>query len=985
MASRFFRRMLALCCAAVMMPSALATVDDGVHPTYDEAYYATTDYYGNLTAGSVVKSYTLHGAESLTDRGTYDEVINLTDGSAPLARDGRLVFRFDKNAPEHFYFEGKTAVPFQNLPWTLQVHYTLNGVPTRAEDLAGKTGVVEILIDAVPNDAASEYARNNYVLAVTSIFNQDDILSLEAPGSQRQLIGNLRTVLFLAFPGEEQHFSMRVGTDAFSFSGVTFLMVPATLSQLEEVAKLSEKKEDLEESYHKLSDSLDTVLDTFHEMQGSLSATADGLDALDQARSTISAGKGTVYSGVDAVRGDLDALSAALDPVARQVREASAFVTQAKTSANTLVDTTQKLGPNLEELEGILSSLESGVETMEGHLEAVETGLDNTSLSLEAVEGGLRDTSESLRDLETCLRATEEGLVDVEDGLWDTRVNLEDVENGLRGTENGLDDLESGLNDLEDALAKLEDGADDVKNLLNLASDMQGSLNRLANALGSARVNTSNSSTSRLNSDTLDNVVAVGNLYRLTANGESPNERAFYQAMLTQQGRSEEEAAQISGLFAMGEDAVTANDPDGSLAQAYQTLNRLYNIPNFRAFAAAILIQRGDTEAEAAETAAQMEQLWTIYQSNGESRAALELLLSSLESLSGSVGSITSSADSTLRNVSGPAAAVALDLADLCDELGNLVYLVKDAQKASGALREMSGTLRGTTGDLKDTLSALRGSSGALRDTLSALETTSGALRDTLNSLEGTSGVLGDTLDAVTETSAGLRETLGALTETSASVRGVSATARDASGSLRKASGTARQLLQDVDALRDTLNGYEPQFQEALGTLERLSVTAASAVRDANRLTTSAEDLMKRAGTQLDAGTRETLSGLTSALRQAADGLDTTTDLQEAKDAVTDLIEDTWDEYTGDTNNLLLMDAQAEAQSLTSDQNPAPQSVQILIRTQEIEAEEAEDETASAQTESASTFLGRVGQMFQDFWNAITGLFRGRAKGGARA
>ena len=142
---------------------------------------------------------------------------------------------------------------------------------------------------------------------------------------------------------------------------------------------------------------------------------------------------------------------------------------------------------------------------------------------------------------------------------------------------------------------------------------------------------------------------------------------------------------------------------------------------------------------------------------------------------------------------------------------------------------------------------------------------------------------------------------------------------------------------------------------------------------------------MKRAGTQLDAGTRETLSGLTSALRQAADGLDTTTDLQEAKDAVTDLIEDTWDEYTGDTNNLLLMDAQAEAQSLTSDQNPAPQSVQILIRTQEIEAEEAEDETTSAQTESASTFLGRVGQMFQDFWNAITGLFRGRAKGGARA
>lgn len=34
-----------------------AAIGDGVTATYDEAYYAMTDYYGNLTDGSVVKSY----------------------------------------------------------------------------------------------------------------------------------------------------------------------------------------------------------------------------------------------------------------------------------------------------------------------------------------------------------------------------------------------------------------------------------------------------------------------------------------------------------------------------------------------------------------------------------------------------------------------------------------------------------------------------------------------------------------------------------------------------------------------------------------------------------------------------------------------------------------------------------------------------------------------------------------------------------------
>ena len=116
-----------------------AAIGDGVTATYDEAYYAMTDYYGNLTDGSVVKSYRTNGISTLTDYGDYDEVINLTDGTEPTRTDGKTVFQLDEsNLPGTFYFEGKTAKPFEQLPWTLSVSYTLNGVPTKAEDLAGK-------------------------------------------------------------------------------------------------------------------------------------------------------------------------------------------------------------------------------------------------------------------------------------------------------------------------------------------------------------------------------------------------------------------------------------------------------------------------------------------------------------------------------------------------------------------------------------------------------------------------------------------------------------------------------------------------------------------------------------------------------------------------------------------------------------------------------------------------------------------------------
>ena len=136
------KRVSALALAAVLtvtltLPATAAEViGDGVTPTYDEAYYATLDYYGNLLEGSVVKSYAMNGRDRLTDYGVYDEVVNLTDNSVPVSGEGNTSFQFTGGAPDHFYFEGKTKKPFEDLPWTITLRYTLNGVPAKAEELA---------------------------------------------------------------------------------------------------------------------------------------------------------------------------------------------------------------------------------------------------------------------------------------------------------------------------------------------------------------------------------------------------------------------------------------------------------------------------------------------------------------------------------------------------------------------------------------------------------------------------------------------------------------------------------------------------------------------------------------------------------------------------------------------------------------------------------------------------------------------------------
>ncbi len=271
-------------------------------PVCDETLYVTMDGSGNVTDASIVKSYELHGAKEITDHGTYSSVKNLTGYGKPQTDGDSVTFAIDQR-PENdrFYFEGVLdAEQVQDeLPWTIEVSYRLNGVDTELEDLAHATGLVEIGVDVTPNPDADEYYRNNMTLELSAVVDMDKTLSVEAPGAQIQSAGNLKAILFLLLPGEEKHCDIRIGTEDFSFSGLAFMMEPVTLGQLDDLDELRDAKAEVEDSADAISDSLDVILDSLESMKGGLSETADGLRRLDESRKIISTAKDGIYADSD--------------------------------------------------------------------------------------------------------------------------------------------------------------------------------------------------------------------------------------------------------------------------------------------------------------------------------------------------------------------------------------------------------------------------------------------------------------------------------------------------------------------------------------------------------------------------------------------------------------------------------------------------------------------------------------------------------------
>lgn len=953
-----------------------AAIGDGVTATYDEAYYAMTDYYGNLTDGSVVKSYRTNGIATLTDYGDYDEIINLTDGTVPARNGGMTTFRLDEKAlPGTFYFEGKTTKPFQQLPWTISMSYTLNGVPTKAEDLAGQAGVVEIRLDIVPNERASEYARNNYTLEAMAIFNQDDILSLEAPGAQVQLIGNLRAVLFLGLPGEECHYTIRVGSEDFAFGGMTFLMVPATLSQLEEIAKLSERKDDLEDNYNKLSGSIDSLLDAMTAMTGSLNASANGLEQLNKARGIFSDGKGVIYSGTDALREDLSNLADVLEPVEGQIETLSKTISDSKSTLRSMTNTVSDLKGDLKDVESALRDLEDGT----GDMRKVFSALGSLRKSLKALQGALGGT---VKDTSGKLDET----IDKNQNVGSTTVNQ--------------------VKEAHSAYVE-KDRKTFYQDLLELKGTDTAEAAATVRKIMATRQELSNLKT------TLAQVEATRQQLqeRLEQTQQKDPELNSPEAKRLQAGIAEcdENIAKIKAGIQQYEAGLEASGAN-RLETAYQAKAQM----TFQQFCQQVL-------GQSAATAKQMNDLWLVYASgkveydkdsptgaetpDQGGTLSGELLHNDPEDSSEKNTSSGDSApsgdhsDGSSEKTPGGSGSESTDAGSgTGDQVSSGAQNPPDSSNTdeNGSENTGSGENNGENnggGSQKDPTDAPNppdpenpGTETEPDAPLPPSESVGGAVVDLISGgldsamaeiaklQKSLAGVMNRLKDPTSQVISDLSALCGRIENLSSLLN----SAEDLSAAIRHSSADFRDILDDVEDLQDILDDYEPVLQDTLKTVSSLSTSAIKTIRDTQGLISDTEALMKSTGATLDDGTKQTLEGLAAVLRSTAKTMGTAGQIKDAKTSICDIIEDTWDEYTGDVNNLLLMDATAEAVSLTDSRNPSPESIQILIRTQEITMPDEDETEAEAAAEVQTTFWGRVAQMFKDFWAAITGLFGGK-------
>ena len=408
------KRILAgILATAVLAPSLAVPVQAARAPvTTDESMYVNLDHYGKVEQINVVKRVGLNGNSEFTDYGSYQKVTNMSNLAKPNVSAQGVGWKLPESTGS-FYYECTLKPEAASLPWSFDVSYQLNGVPTNADKLAGASGTVEVTIKAIPNKNVSDYYKNNMLLQVGTMVDMEDTLSVEAPGAQVQTVGKSKLVLFAALPGEEMTFTMRIGTKKFETDGLVIMMVPGTLEQMKDIKEIKDDKDTVKDSADAISDSTNLILGTIESTSAGLRRVQSGLSSVDRARGTISSAKDGLYDKADLSLADLTAVAQQTAVLVPHLQSAQQMVGDVNGDLNALTKTVEEAKPYLNSLDGSIGEIQGDIKKLREVLDDVGDASGDRDEVLREMKKDIKSARGDLSDLQPLLSSLNKSLTEL--------------------------------------------------------------------------------------------------------------------------------------------------------------------------------------------------------------------------------------------------------------------------------------------------------------------------------------------------------------------------------------------------------------------------------------------------------------------------------------------------------------------------------------------------------------------------------------------
>ena len=259
----------------------------------EEVIYIMTDASGKVTDMEAVNIF---AGGDITDYGDYVNVklLNTTDA---ITQDGNKI-TFSSSA-DKVYYQG--TIKSTVIPWNISIRYFLDGTEYSAQDIAGKSGALEIRFSLRKNESCKGSFYEDYALQASFTLDTDQCRNIVSSGATVANVGSDKQLTYTILPGKGIDTMIRADVTDFEMDSAAINGVRLNMDFEVDDSVLTDKVNELISAVGDLDDGAAEVRDGTGKLYDATGTLTDKVGELNSGVGALTSGAGDLYSGLTGI------------------------------------------------------------------------------------------------------------------------------------------------------------------------------------------------------------------------------------------------------------------------------------------------------------------------------------------------------------------------------------------------------------------------------------------------------------------------------------------------------------------------------------------------------------------------------------------------------------------------------------------------------------------------------------------------------------
>ena len=479
------------------MPAFAVESAGGTPSQKEEVIYITLAADGSVKNTYVVNSF---DGGSITDYGDYASVKMLNTSDAIQQNGDTITF---SSSAKKVYYQGELTD--KQIPWNISLRYYLDGVEYTAEEIAGKSGKLEIRFQITENANCSGTFYKDYALQASFTLDTEQCSHISAPDATVANVGSNKQLTYTILPGEGIDTTITADVTDFEMSAVSINGIHLNLNVEIDNAELKDKVNELIDAVEQLDDGAVELSNGSGDLLDGTSEVKDGASSLHSGITELDDGVITLQNGLSALQEGLDSLHGQSSALVNGSAEVKTALVTIQTAVNSISVTSEDLAMLTEasaQIKQAISDLYDGAATLQSNLGYAhyKALMSQNGLDIDALKDWNTQAISGLKAQIATLQETLDKIANIPDTaeqaaqLQAQIAQLQQVVTLLQGNNAAIGGTESYLNGIAAELPALTEGLSALKTqyetfdaaitqMVNMLSGMVGNLSALSDGI----------------------------------------------------------------------------------------------------------------------------------------------------------------------------------------------------------------------------------------------------------------------------------------------------------------------------------------------------------------------------------------------------------------------------------------------------------------------------------------------------------------------